>query len=204
MSRLLRDQVDMKNSIKLTGGTAIIRPACYEPRRLALWVIAIAFITSIFSPALAAQYTCRRVVDGDTIRVIGSGSEMTIRLVGIDAPETPKSKRQPGQPFSQIATRHLAGLVLNKPVEVKTFGSDRYGRLLAVVFVDDKNVNIEMLKAGLAEVYRGAPPSGQDMAPYWKAEKEAREAGRGMWVLNDKCVSPKEWRAKHKGTVNQD
>ena len=167
--------------------------------RIALFFVI--FFTS-YSLAFAAQYKCTRVVDGDTIHVMGNGTETTIRLVGIDAPETSKNKREPGQPFGQTATKHLAGLVLNKSVEFKTYGTDRYGRVLAVVFVDGKDVNLEMLKAGLAEVYRGTPAKGQDMAPYWIAEKEARDAGRGMWVLKDKYVSPREWRAKQKGSVN--
>ena len=51
-----------------------------------------------------------------------------------------------------------------------------------------------MIKAGLAEVYRGQPAKGFDNDPNWKAEKEAREAGRGMWTLGDKYLMPREWR----------
>jgi endonuclease YncB( thermonuclease family) len=40
------------------------------------------------------------------------------------------------------------------------------------------------------------------MAPYWAAEKEAREADCGMWALKDKYVSPREWRAKQKDPMN--
>jgi endonuclease YncB( thermonuclease family) len=66
-----------------------------------------------------------------------------------------------------------------------------------VFLLDGKNVNIEMVKAGLAECYRGKPASGLDMEPYMKAEEEARKAGRGMWQLGDKYVSPREWRRMH-------
>jgi endonuclease YncB( thermonuclease family) len=44
-------------------------------------------------------------------------------------------------------------------------GPDRYGRTLGEVFVDGKSVNLEMIKAGLAEVYRGKPASGQNIDP---------------------------------------
>ena len=54
-----------------------------------------------------------------------------------------------------------------------------------------------MVKSGLAEVYRGTPAKGQNMEPYWKIEEEARRAGKGMWVLGDKYVSPREWRKMH-------
>ena len=69
-----------------------------------------------------------------------------------------------------------------------------YGRTLGVVFVDGKNVNLEMIKAGLAEVYRGPAAKGLDLEPYRQAEAEAKKNGIGMWSLGDKYVSPKEWR----------
>jgi len=73
-------------------------------------------------------------------------------------------------------------------------GQDRYGRTLGVVFLGRKNVNLEMVKAGYAEVYRGIPVAGFNSAPYWKAEEEARAAKKGMWAQGDKYVSPGEWR----------
>ena len=51
-----------------------------------------------------------------------------IRLVGIDAPEASHSKNELGQPFSDQATKRLASLVLNRSVEIKAQGQDRYGR----------------------------------------------------------------------------
>ena len=57
---------------------------------------------------------------------------------------------------------------------------------------------IEMVKEGLAEVYKGKPAAGFDNRPYWEAEREARENKRGMWVQGDKYVSPKEWRRMNK------
>jgi endonuclease YncB( thermonuclease family) len=55
-----------------------------------------------------------------------------------------------------------------------------------------------MVKAGLAEVYRGKPAGCHDLEPYWKAEAEAKKAGIGMWSLQDKYLSPKEWRRTHR------
>ena len=142
----------------------------------------------------AGEYQVSRVIDGDTIEVKKGAIKLTIRLVGIDAPETSKKKHEPGQPFSQQSTKHLAKLTLNRSVDVKSYGTDRYGRILGEVFAEGNNVNLEMVKAGLAEVYRGTPAPRQDVAPCWRAEEEARRAGRGMWVLEDKYVSPREWR----------
>jgi len=55
-----------------------------------------------------------------------------------------------------------------------------------------------MVKAGLAEVYRGRLPKALDSTPYLQAEAEARGAKRGMWSLGDEYISPKEWRKRHK------
>ena len=117
------------------------------------------FLVIFPAVCFADQLKCIRVTDGDTINVISNGRKEIIRLVGIDAPETSHKKREPGQPFSQKSKKYLTGLVLNKSVDVKSYGTDRYGRTLAVVFVDGKNVNLEMVRAGLAEVYRGPPAS---------------------------------------------
>jgi endonuclease YncB( thermonuclease family) len=85
-------------------------------------------------------------------------------------------------------------LILNKTVEVKGYGLDRYHRILGVIFLDGKNINLEMIRAGLAEVYRGKPPHGLDMEPFQKAETLAEHAKKGIWSLGDKYVSPREWR----------
>jgi micrococcal nuclease len=146
---------------------------------------------------LAGQFKCTRVTDGDTITVVTDGQKVTIRLVGIDAPEKSHGKHQPGQPFSQTSTKHLASLVLNKPVDIVSYGTDRYGRTLGVVYVEGKNVNLEMVRTGLAEVYRGRPAKGFDNVPYQEAEDAARCAGIGMWSLGDKYMSPKDWRKTH-------
>jgi micrococcal nuclease len=160
-------------------------------------IILIASLTLLATAmvAHAGQYQVYRIVDGDTFIVKHGSVKITVRLVGIDAPENSNNKRRDGQPFSRQSTQHLAGLVLNKTVDVKSYGADRNGRTLGEVFLlDGKNVNIEMIKVGLAEVYRGKPASGLDMEPYWTAEGEAKAAKRGMWVQEDKYVSPREWR----------
>jgi len=87
--------------------------------------------------------------------------------------------------------------VLNKNVEIKEYGHDRHVRTLGVVFLDGKNINLEMVNAGLAEVYRGDLARGLDMVPYWKAEEKAKAAKRGMWTQGDKYISPREWRRTH-------
>jgi endonuclease YncB( thermonuclease family) len=55
-------------------------------------------------------------------------------------------------------------------------------------------VNLEIIKAGLAEVYRGKPANGLDLEPYWKAEAVSKKSGIGMRSLGDKYNSPRKWR----------
>jgi micrococcal nuclease len=167
-----------------------------------LWTISFLFVPVflIFSVCSAGQFKVSRVMDGDTITVRDGSVEKIIRLVGIDAPEISHKKREPSQPFGQAATKYLAGLVLKKSVEIKEYHQDRYGRTLGVVSLDGNNVNLDMVKAGYAEVYRGTPAAGFEGAPYWKAEEEARAAKKGMWAQGDKYVSPMEWRKWRKAS----
>jgi endonuclease YncB( thermonuclease family) len=65
--------------------------------------------------------------------------------------------------------------------------------------VDGKNVNYEMIEAGLAEAYRGKHPRDFDPMPYRQAELQARNASRGMWSLGDEYISPKDWRKMQRG-----
>ena len=113
--------------------------------------------------SLSADWKVIRVYDGDTIKAEGYDIEIKVRLVGIDAPEISRKKRQPGQPYSQQAKKYLADLVLNKIVDIKGYGLDRYNRILGVIYLYPRNINLEMVKAGLAEVYRGEPPEGFEL-----------------------------------------
>jgi hypothetical protein len=72
-----------------------------------------------FNLSAVGSFKVVRVSDGETINIHSKTKTCTFRLVGIDAPETSKTKHEPAQPFSQAATKHLAGLVLNKSVEIK-------------------------------------------------------------------------------------
>ena len=74
-----------------------------------------------------------------------------------------------------------------------------YNRILGVIILEGKNINLEMIRAGLAEVYRGEPPKGFDLKPFIQAETEAKETQKGMWSLGNKYISPKEWRKMHRG-----
>jgi endonuclease YncB( thermonuclease family) len=88
------------------------------PKRRSIIVILILTLL-ISNPVLvsASQYKVTRVTDGDTIQVVAGGTKTTVRLVGIDASEVSHGKNRTGQPFSKVAAKHPAAMVLNKVEE---------------------------------------------------------------------------------------
>ena len=114
-----------------------------------------------------------RVLDGDTIE-IESGEQ--VRYLGINAPES-------GQPFSTEATREnerlVAGRIVNLEFDVQT--QDRYGRLLAYIWVGDVLINKEIVKNGYA-VIETIQPNVKYQDLILKAQQEARDACRGLWA----------------------
>ena len=105
--------------------------------------------------AQADTYQVLRVYDGDTITVMIGGQKHSIRLVGIDTPEKSRKKGKPGQPYSQKATKYLAGMVLGKQVSIESYGTDRYARILGLFYLRKQSVNLETVSKGYTEVYRG-------------------------------------------------
>jgi len=164
-----------------------------------LKTILILFSIILILPTLAtaAQYKVTRVYDGDTILGVGHDITIKVRLVGIDAPERSRNKRDPGQPYSQQATKHLSGLVLNKVVDIKGYGLDRYNRILGEIYLNGKNINLEMVQLGLSEVYNGRHPKDFIVDPYLIAERKAKTALKGIWGQRGKYISPQEWRKEH-------
>lgn len=158
--------------------------------------ILLSLVLTTVTVADANQFQVVRVNDGDTITAVPNGKEIKIHLVGIDAPELSNIKHIPGQPFSLKAKKYLSALVLNKVVTIKSYGKgrNRNGRFLSEVFVGGVNINLEMLKAGMAEVYRGRSVKGLDIAIYRDAELKAKDKTVGIWELRDQYFSPRDWR----------
>jgi micrococcal nuclease len=94
-----------------------------------------------------------RVVDGDTIIVNVEGQEYRVRYIGIDTPETVHPTK-PVEPFGKEASEMNKQLVEGKIVRLEKDISetDRYGRLLRYVYVDDIFVNAELVRLGYAQV----------------------------------------------------
>lgn len=150
------------------------------------------------SPATAEQFKVVGVIAGDLITIQGPNGLVELRLMGIDAPENPRHKGESGQPYSREATAFLTALVLGKTVEIEHWGKDRYGQEFGVVLLDGENVNLKLVKAGLAEVYRGRMRKDFDDTPYKAVEMEARHRQIGMWSTGHIYISPRVWRQRQR------
>lgn len=125
-----------------------------------------------------------KISDGDTIQVVdAAGVKVKVRIYGIDAPETSKGNN-PGQPFGEDAKTALVDMIYHQQVRLEVQAIDRYKRLVSLVFLNDKNVSLEMVKMGYAWAYKKylERPSASE---YIEAENEARRSKIGIWKDNN-------------------
>tara|TARA_B100001057_G_C22771126_1_gene919656 strand:+ start:707 stop:1093 length:387 start_codon:yes stop_codon:yes gene_type:complete len=87
-----------------------------------------------------------KVIDGDTIEVRQEKRNYKVRLSEIDAPEI-------NQRFGTESKNFLASLILNEEIELTYTTEDRYGRIVAKIYKDNKDINRSMVRNGLAWVY---------------------------------------------------
>lgn len=148
-----------------------------------------AFTTDGRSSAVAAArhrvFTAKvtGVVDGDTIHVADDrGASMTIRVEGIDCPES-------GQPYGGVARRFTRAELFDRRVQIEVYDADRHGRLVARVYADGSDLSVKLLRAGFAWHYTDYSRDPALAA----AEREARSAKRGLWS-DASPVAPWVWR----------
>lgn len=154
-------------------------------------------LKKIASPENKEQtFNVLKIYDGDTIQVKGLGLIFKIRLVGIDAPEIGYNGQQ-SQPFSRKAKTYLTTLLKNKNIRLKSYGTGGYNRQLAEIFYNNENINIKMIRAGLAEVYTGRRPKLLDSEHYLNEQAAAKRSGLGIWTQGTSYKSPKIWRKEH-------
>jgi micrococcal nuclease len=130
-----------------------------------------------------------RVVDGDTVEVQVGGRKETVRLIGIDTPET-VDPRSPVECFGAEASDRSKAL-LPEGTEVRLVADveprDRYDRLLAYVYRDDGTfVNLALVEDGYASVLT-YPPNVAHVDEFTAAAARARDEGRGLWAA---CGGP--------------
>lgn len=161
------------------------------------------------------------VSDGDTIRFLHSptifssshlkegeklsDTALPIRIATIDTPEVAKFGK-PGQPYGNEAKEYLSSMILDDIVSVRLLAKDQYGRGVGQVvkprlfgWLGGRDMDTEMLQAGLAEVYRGGGavygPKGKEK--YIEMEENAKKKRKGMWKDKNR-ESAAEFKARMK------
>lgn len=125
------------------------------------------------------------VMDGDTFDLLNGTEKVRVRLEGIDAPEK-------GQPFGNNAKKAMSDLCFGKNVQVVASTKDRYGRMIARVYLPDgRCINEEMLRQGMAWHFKRY----SNDARWARMENSARAARTGLWA-DPRPVAPWEWRSQ--------
>ena len=116
----------------------------------------------------------KKVIDGDTVELFNG---TVLRYVGITAPEE-------GEDFAEEATKLNKELVEGKEIKLEydNYKSDKFGRILAYAIVDDKNISVELVQKGMAEIviYQKRKPFIHQVQ-LLEAQTEARKQKLGIW-----------------------
>lgn len=129
-------------------------------------------------------YKVSEFIDGDTIKVRMNGADETVRMIGVDTPET-HDPRKSVQCFGVAAANFTKQLIGLMPVRLEAdptnTNRDRYNRLLRYVYLPDGTlVNAEIIRQGYGFAYTGFPFEKIDK--FRGYEKEAREQNKGLWA----------------------
>lgn len=122
---------------------------------------------------IPAETKCKvvAILDGDTFNCLtAENKQIKVRLKEIDAPEKK-------QDFGQASKQALSSLIYSQQVTVKAKATDKYGRYLGEVFVNDKNVNKLMVYNGFAWAYR----EYLDDQDYLRLQELAKQQKLGLW-----------------------
>lgn len=149
----------------------------------------IAYILSLWlalAPVPQGLYRVVKIVDGDTVKVSIDNKIETIRMIGVDTPETVDPRRKVGC-FGKEASDFTKKTLSNQNVKLEAdvlFGDrDKYQRLLRYVFLSDgQNFNQVLIENGYGHeyTYNSIPYKYQKI--FKQAEVDARDNSRGLWA----------------------
>ena len=131
------------------------------------------------------------VADGDTVTLLdGEKRQHKVRLDGIDAPEK-------GQAFGERSKQSLSEVAYGRDARADCQKTDKYGREVCKVYVDDGDVGLDQIKRGMAWHFKRyeREQRPEDRRAYADAEVEARKAKRGLW-RDPQPVPPWDFRAR--------
>ena len=151
------------------------------------WIVVLVAAVVLQGTADCITGKVTRVSDGDTVWVTDAAKlKHKVRLDRIDAPEK-------DQPWGEESAAVLKGWIFGMDVRVAYEKRDQYGRILGVIYNGTNDVNLAMVRSGNAWHYSHFDKTHR----YVAAEREAREARRGLWSQPDP-VNPYQWRRTHR------
>lgn len=148
-------------------------------------------------PSSNAYYDVVKVVDGDTLAINLNGKATTLRLIGIDTPETVDPRKEVecfGLEASNRAKELLAGKKVRIEYDVSQDEYDKYNRLLVYVYLEDGlSFNKHMIEEGYAYEYTYNKPY-RHQVEFKEAEQSARTNEKGLWASGacDEFNTPQE------------
>ncbi|MFN9635793.1 MAG: thermonuclease family protein [Synechococcaceae cyanobacterium] len=153
-----------------------------------------ALLALLLLVALPSQTaTVLSIGDGDTLRVVEAGRQLTIRLACIDAPEMAQA------PYGAQSRGLLAALApIGSAVSLRVVATDRYGRTVAEILRGSQNVNLQMVRRGQAFAYRQYL-SQCDTTAYLGAERGAEVDRLGVWSSPGGIQRPWDFRHGRRG-----
>ncbi len=187
------DLTKLLNKTGYAGIIIIILAFFFEKNSAEIFNFSFANKESETKNEIGTYYKVTKVVDGDTVRVEINGVDETVRLIGINTPES-VDPRKPVQCFGKEASNYMKDLAQNKLVNLEYDDSqslrDTYDRLLAYIYLEDgQMLNRKMIADGYAYEYTYLTP--------YKYQKEfrdlqtlARTSSRGLWS-EDTCNGKK-------------
>jgi len=128
-------------------------------------------------------YEVVKVIDGDTIKLDIDDEITSVRLIGIDTPESVHPNKEKNVPEGKLAAEHTKSLAEDKYVYIE-YGEeahDRYGRVLAYVYIDENTMlNAKLVEDGYAEVYT-LKPNNKYEEYFLSLEEKAKNNNSGLW-----------------------
>ncbi len=129
-------------------------------------------------------YDVKEVIDGDTIKIDYEGAETSVRLIGVNTPET-VDPRTTVECFGQEASDYLKTLLTDKKVKIEADSTqtdrDKYDRLLRYVYLDNEDVAYKIISNGYGYEYTYNVPY-EKQTSYKNAQSVAESTKRGLWA----------------------
>ncbi|MBZ7961544.1 thermonuclease family protein [Campylobacter molothri] len=164
-----------------------LRSILSDPKKLLailIFSLAIIFIQNYMAKMPSFKAKVVRVIDGDTIEILNSNKTSKVRFFGIDAPEIKQN-------FGKEAKNNLNQILKNKEVEIFYKNKDIYGRIVAVVKLNNADINCWMVSKG----YAWADTYYTNV--YIKEQKKAQKYKLGLWKEKNP-IEPYKWRKQNR------